>query len=204
MKIKCSYLVVSVAILFFFYSCDKKKNPNIAQTTVEAIFNPSDYKDASTIQSLLTDFHNPANSKFTTLGLWDRIKKWVKTHTGTHLYQNCNGTNYCGPCPGICFQIFNVPVPVDDNYIPTPEDLKIGNDVLIFNSFNEDLMVITFVDNRNFIYEKTFYLTDDWDLGEKVANEFGLKKIIVKKGVYPVVFDFNKQGETIVNIVWEK
>lgn len=205
MKTKYFFLVISVATLFLFYSCDKNKNSKVVQTNVEATFNPSDYKAASTIQSLLTDFHNPANNKDACPGWWAKVKKWIRAHTGTHLFNNCNGDNPCGPCAGICLSLgVYDPIPVDDNYKLTPEDIKNGDNVFILSGYKEDLMAITFVDNTDFVYEKAFYLPEDWNLGEKVAAEFGVKKIFVRKGVYPVIFDFNEQGETMVNIVWEK
>lgn len=196
-------IIICVVAMLSFNSCNKDKGAKEAPITTNETLMNSNY-DASVIRDLLSDYHSDVNIKDCP-GWWQRLKKWIKAHTGTHLFNNCNGNNPCGPCAGICFQLGTYPIPVEDEYELTQDDIESGDNVFILGGLDETHMAITFIDNADFIFEDTFYLQEDWDLGQDVAQEFQVASIIIKQGNYPVIYEFNENGETVVEVevTWE-
>jgi len=184
---------------FSFQSCNKHYDNSYKNNTskIDSIFTKNDFISSELIKSQLYEYHLELSKK----NIWGKIKKWIKAHTGTNLFNNCIGHSPCGPCPGLCLLSAPFTQVVPENYVLSTDEINNGERIFILNEYQDSIMVITFIDNQDFIYEDNFYLPENYDLGQNVASAFNLNKLILKKGVYPVIYNNNPNGETIVNVI---
>lgn len=153
------------------------------------------------IENQLAAYHAESNSGIKAAPKWWlKIKKWFRDYSGTFLYSNCTGTNPCGPCPGVCLRSNQAAVGVPDNYTLTTQDKIDGVDMYSVEFVSDTSAVITFKNHLSFVHSNNFYITENYDLGGGVAETFKLSGVVMKKGVYPVSFTYNPNGETIVKV----
>jgi len=134
--------------------------------------------------------------------VFNKIWKWISAHVGTHLFQNCNGSSQCGPCPGICIPLTkssDLFTPVDENYQISNQDYLDGERLCQIALFNDSIMGFTFI-HDGFVYQDSLYIPKDFDIGSSASALFEKTSIIVKKGTYPVSFSQSRNGSTIVNV----
>ena len=66
---------------------------------------------------------------------------------------------------------------------------------------DETTFLVSFIDTQDFVYKDNFVFSEDLDLGPDVAKAFGKETFIVKKADYPVVYDYDPKGETVISIL---
>lgn len=207
-------ILIPVAIFFvFLFSCNKKTptqqsnfdlnktNNNLKNSTQIGIvdFPNSSIKNQTEIKNKLLIFYSGGINNQNRPG---KLKKWIKAHIGTHLFNNCDGKSQCGPCPGICIPLGRNSVITNDS---TYNDNNQNDEQRIFNltQLETDEFVISFVRNDEFVINNVFYVTADTELSENIANAFGFTKLIIKQGAYPLTFEFNSNGETVIDVITE-
>lgn len=199
------FLVSSV--LFINSSCNKQQpTPTTATETKTQIgdveFPNSSINTIADIDAELQAFYNPDNNGASSKPLWQKIKKWVKSHTGTHLFNGCNGSNPCGPCPGICIALSVHSNPATDStYNQGDHANALGTFGL--TRIADDKFILEFVDNSEFVINDVFYAPQDIDLGKKIEKMFDVEKFIIKQGVYPLSYKTNVKGETVITVITE-
>lgn len=136
-------------------------------------------------------------------GVFQSIWKWIKVRIGTHLFDNCTGSNPCGPCPGICFKsrddssdIFNL---VEDDYCLTRSEYNDGERLMQAALLNDTTMALTFV-HSDFIINDILYIPENFNVGTSLANSCRKQTITVLKGEYPVSYTHSKNGTTLVHV----
>jgi len=195
---KIIFALISICIVLMI-SCQKQEGTtNTKSSEAELLFSQDDFTDPDIIRNHLDEYHAALESRAP--AWWKKFKKWVKAHSGTHLFPNCQGNHPCGPCAGICLSTENIPVMVAEDYELTSQDSINVYGLFILHEYENTLMVLSFIDSVDFVHLGYFYLQDDWDLGEAVADSFDQPQIIIQSGVYPVVTDYHSQGETVVDI----
>lgn len=131
-------------------------------------------------------------------GWWEKVKKWVNDHTGTHLFDGCNYNNPCGPCPGMCLRANNIggndnngsDVVTSGQY---SQGLRAyGLSILQNSQTNEEEILFLFnKDLNDFTSNGYFYIEYDINLSPSLTQSMGKNSIKFIKGKYPVVFDNN-------------
>jgi len=177
-------LVVGVSI---FYAC--KKDEKCAESDISVLFMEPTYS-IEEVQSVINEINSGAKGK-----LWEKIKKWFKDHTGTHLFNNCHGGGSCGPCPGICFHLRSVSGQEIGTDIISSIDYQNGyrafglSIIQDFEKEKEEVMFVFFDDVNDFTYEGYFYIENDGFSTKEICDALGIKSIKFEKGKYHVVYD---------------
>jgi hypothetical protein len=192
----CAVMVLLGTILLS--SCNQDSDINeLAESQVAELPQYS----LESIENQLALFHSETSSGIkATPKWWLKIKKWFKDHSGTYLFQSCSGSNPCGPCAGLCLGSGRAASGVPSNYTLTQQDKIDGIDLFSFTFITDTTAVITFKNSSSFVHSGNFYLDQDYDFGGGVAKEFKLKSVVMKKGVYPVSFSNDPNGETVVQV----
>lgn len=198
-------VILTSSVLFFNSSCNKQQpKPSTAteaKTQIGVVeFPNSSINTVSDIDAALQTFYHPSSDGNASKPLWQKIKKWVRSHTGTTLFNNCNGSNPCGPCPGMCFNlsVHSQPAP-DSTY--NQGDHANGLGTFGLTRIDEDKFILEFVDNSEFVINDVFYAPQDIDLGHKIERMFDVDKFIIKQGVYPLSYKENVKGETVITVI---
>lgn len=176
-------------------SCQKEKEvitPIQKVKIGEVEFYSSQIHSQSEIEAGMDAFYNNR-------GPIQKIKKWIKAHTGTHLFNNCSGSNPCGPCPGICIPLGIISYPSPDGTL-SEEEIAENIGALEMTNLDDATMVVSFPDARIFTINNTFYVTEDINMGEQSAGAFNASSFIIKKGVYPLSYRRGGAPQTIINI----
>lgn len=180
-----------ITILFIFSSCNKDEN-------LSGNKNDSSIYSSEQIVSILKSYHSSNDSKQQG-PILDKIKKWIKAHVGTHIPAvTCYNSYPCGPCPGICLKLSINSNVVDDNYNLSSSEIENGERLFILAEYDSLSYIITFVNTNDFVYNDEFILEEDVDLGDEVAEAFGKENFILPSGTYPVIYDFDERGETVI------
>lgn len=187
-------LVVTTLFVAVLVSCDKEttieKQQNIQESKSILTMEPT--YSINEIQSIVNDLKSAEKAA---PGWWDKVKKWFKKHTGTHLFDNCTGSNPCGPCPGLCLYLGVVDgTPTDFDY-PTQDDYS--NALRVFGLFliqnektNEEAIMFVFnKDVEDFTMDNYFYIERDIYASKSITNELGKNSIMFVKGKYNIVYD---------------
>lgn len=188
-------LIFSIAI--FTISCNEKVNEIEDKNQLNVEFNEEEIKDIKNITSYLSSYHNP------TKGPWEKIKAWILAHSGSDpIGNNCTGNHACGPCAGICFTIWSTGSIVEEDYQQTQQDIQDGKSVINIVKIedNTNKIIISFDIPSDFVYNENLYVPEDTDLGNDIADEFNRTSLILKKGVYPICYQFNDKGETVIDL----
>lgn len=200
-------VLLTSSVLFFNSSCNKKQ-PTPTTTTEaktqigEVEFPNSSINTVADIEASLQAFYNPDNNGAASKPLWQKIKKWIKSHTGTHLFNGCSGSNACGPCPGICLALSVHSQPATDStYNNGDHQNALG--VFGLTRISDDQFKLEFVENSEFVINDVFYAPQDIDLGKKIEKMFDTDKFIIKQGVYPLSYKNNVKGETVITVITE-
>lgn len=130
---------------------------------------------------------------------WAKIKKWFHDHTGTHLFPNCQGSNPCGPCPGLCLRAGIISGNENDGDVASQENYNNGLRVfglhLIENRETgaEAIMFVFNEDVNDFTSNSILYIERDLLTNDVIKNALGKESIKFIKGRYNVVYD-SKEG----------
>ncbi|WP_343603883.1 hypothetical protein [Fluviicola sp.] len=125
----------------------------------------------------------------------EKAKKWLKNHTGTHLQNNCNGNNPCGPCPGICISVALIDSPENGTDVASASDyasgLRVYGLMLVEHELTgEEAFLFLFKNDVNdYTIDGFFYLESDVETSAAITTSFGKNQIQFKEGKYPVVYD---------------
>lgn len=144
------------------------------------------------LNSIIEDFNSleKANPNW-----WARVKKWFKAHTGTHLFDNCQYSNPCGPCPGLCLRFGKVMGDEIDSDVVTPSDYKLGLRAfglyLVENRITHEESVL-FVFNKDvsyFLNDNRLFIERDIYADTTITDALKKESIKFIKGIYPVSLD---------------
>lgn len=122
---------------------------------------------------------------------------YIKFMIGTHLFNNCNYNNPCGPCPGICIRSGMV---FSDEMIP----YNIGEEgVVKVNGIINDKLHLTFL-SPGFTEGNQTGFDEDYQLTQQEAAALGISDsiIILQAGIYEVDFNNSLYGETEIPMVF--
>ncbi len=201
------FAFLTLTVLTFNTGCNKDRIDSDSKKSNETIkigeveFQTNSIKNPLDIEDQLKKYYESKNDP-TAKPIWTKIKEWIKAHIGTHLFNNCNGDNPCGPCPGICIPLGRTAT-ITNNNSYNEQDHLYGIGTLGLTRIAEDKFIIEFVNNSEFIINNIFYVVEDTELSDEVKNAFNTDKFIIKKGAYPLSFSQNPNGETIVTVIVE-
>ena len=195
---------IYISIVFGIFSCHKEDNDESKKTELtneqHIDYNltwPSNSEEIDTYMAIYYKEHKYDR------GVFQSIWKWIKVRIGTHLFDNCIGSNPCGPCPGICLKlrndssdIFNL---VDDDYCITRGEYDDGERLMQAALLNDTTMALTFV-HSDFIINDILYIPEDFNVGSSLANSYRKQTITVLEGEYPVSYTHSKNGTTLVRV----
>ncbi|MDR0802140.1 hypothetical protein [Fluviicola sp.] len=126
---------------------------------------------------------------------WVKVKKWFNDHTGTHLFQDCENSNPCGPCPGLCLSAGIISGNTNDGDLIDIEDhnngLRVFGLSLIENTETkeEKVMFIFNKDVNDFTSNGFLYIEKDLYSNDVIKNALGKNSIKFVKGKYYAVQD---------------
>jgi hypothetical protein len=202
MKTKIFIVYFGLTIICFgliWVSCSKENNSNlnIQENQTTSTISLSD----KNVDELLTFYYGEyqGNSK----DIWGKIWKWMKSHTGTHLFENCQGNMPCGPCSGFCAfrdsKSADLFIPVDESDNFSTEEYQDGERLFQIALFNDTIMGFSFTQS-DFVYKDSLYIPENFNIGRSASALFVKDSIIVLQGVYPVSFTHGRNGSTVVNV----
>lgn len=198
-------LIMAAVGVVTFNACKKNNDINTSKEIISQSFtNENIYSynwptNGYEVDELLEKLYDLSDNK---KDVFQRIWKWMKAHTGSHLFDNCSGNNPCGPCPGICLSLKDtddVFVPVEEDYGLTRSEYEDGDRLLQIALLNDSVMAISFI-NNNFTIDGVFYVPEDFMIGESASNLFGKNTIKVLEGEYPVSYTHSRNGTTLVHV----
>jgi len=188
------FLAVMALSLVVIVSCNKeteKEKQQVASQNVSVLRMEPTYS-VDEVQSIVNDLKLGEKAPS---GWWDKVKKWFKKHTGTHLFENCIGSNPCGPCPGLCLSLGVIDGDPTDLDYPTQEDYS--NALRVFGLFliqnvrtGEEAIIFVFnKDIEDFTMDRYLYIERDIYASKIVSDELKKESIMFVKGKYNVVYD---------------
>jgi hypothetical protein len=194
------------------YACNKKpatlesvkESETSFQTETQiglVSFPNSRIKSLSEIETSLNDSYIVSNSAQKPT-LLQRIAKWIKVHSGNHLFENCTYDMPCGPCPGMCMTLGRSTVITTDS---TYNAIDHGNGIGTIGLMRIDSTKfrLRFVNNAEFVINNVFYVPADIELGDSLATLYQSTKFIIKQGVYPLSYITYANGETVVDVKFD-
>lgn len=203
------YLVLVLSIMLLALVACNEEQENLVKEQVannERIEQPKsgDLKiyDKGEIQEILTSLHS--NSRVP--GWWEKVKKWVKEHTGTHTFDNCPYSNPCGPCPGMCIigGIFDGEDNGSNNLSQSDYQAGLrlmGLSIVVNQQTGQEKLLFEFDQNSEFLYNGHLYITQDTPFSNQMLGYYNSNSIVMKAGIYPVVFNSTGKGETLVDAI---
>jgi hypothetical protein len=198
---KLTKLIIVIAIIFAT-GCDKGNKDilgdNDINTTIKDVnenVSVLDMEPPFTIVDIQTIVGELNSKTKAPTGWWDKIKKWIKKHTGSHILLTCNGSYPCGPCAGMCLSgsVFNGEE-IKDDFVSKADYLDGLRAFGMFLIENKDTKeeLIMFVFKRyvdDFVIDNFFYMEKDIYAEKKINKMMVKRKILFLKGKYNVVFD---------------
>lgn len=208
---------LSFGTLLFNNSCTKKKDLITEKTPT--VIKSKETDEKTNVMDLrvyekedILKIISSVNSSEKGPGWWEKVKKWIKNHSGTHLFDNCNGPGMCGPCPGLCFYIGGIMSGEDNGSdILSSEDYENGLRLfklsLVENKESgEETLMFTFQDKYrdDFIYNGYLYFPEDTKFNEDLLGLFKKDQILIKAGKYAIVYDEKSRvSQTVVKSIIE-
>lgn len=173
-----------------FFGCKKELNQVKSDNISVLEMKPS--LSVAEIQGVLNDLNSneKAPPKW-----WEKVKKWFHDHTGTHLFPNCQYSNPCGPCPGLCLRAGIIGGNENEGDEALPEDYSNGLRVFglsLIQNIETEKEAIMFVFNKDvndFTYNNFLYIEKDLYSNDVIKNALGKESIKFIKGKYHVVYD---------------
>lgn len=203
-KIRFIFPMLAIPVLtFFYYSCNKDKG--IAPTNIVTEIDEASSRifNSEEILSIVSDINGSTKAP----PKWMRkIKEWIVAHSGTHLFQNCQGGGSCGPCPGIC--ITNGIMDGDDNGSDQLDSLDYAQGLRLYvlsliehKETREEAMLFEFTDYLDdFVYNGYLIFDEDVEASSTLCALYSKNRITLLQGSYPVVYDSITQASyTVVN-----
>lgn len=131
---------------------------------------------------------------------WEKVKKWVKSHSGTYLFNNCNNNLPCGPCTGFCSNAGIVGGSDNDGLDElTVSEREQGQGlgawlVEIDQNGNDSLRLKISFNNESerFLIDDQLILDEDKILSEELCEVLNVSSLTLKSGEY----DFSIDKET--------
>lgn len=183
----------------FSYSCSKENEnkPNVQNNQPT----PSNFQQMNSVDEQLTFYYGEyqSNSK----DIWGKIWKWIKAHSGTHLFENCQGNMECGPCAGFCavaYKSADIFIPVNESDGISSEDYAVGERLFQIALFNDTILGFSFIQS-DLVYNDSVYFPNDFNIGGSASALFQKDSIIILQGVYPVSFSHGRNGSAVVDVV---
>ena len=195
-----------VAILFtisiaLITACNKE-NVNTTQNSKNQVKIGTvtfDNSEVNTITDIKEQFLAINKNSSLKAGWWQQFVQWCIAHSGTHLFANCNQPNPCGPCSGICLALYATNSITTDTIINST-DYADGKGIFGLTKINDTSAVITFSTKDRFVIDDVFYVPEDTELGTSIASAFTRRSFIIRKGVYPLIYDYDLRGQTVIKI----
>lgn len=122
----------------------------------------------------------------------------IYVRIGTYLWNDCKGSNPCGPCPGICIRAGKGPKKIDEPFVigsTVPEGEGVFNIVDISNN----TMTLEFL-TPGFTNGNQTGLSENFELGSEIASTYGYSNIILNQGFYNVNFTNSQYGKSTFNV----
>lgn len=172
-------------------ACKKQSEIPVQQSSNTALA-IDEVNNNELLSSIIDDFNSlekaPPN-------WWVKVKKWFKDHTGTHLFDNCQYSNPCGPCPGLCLSLGVVGGDENDGDVVTPSDYALGLRAfglyLVENriTLEESVLFVFNEDVSDFLNDNRLFIERDINANKTITDALGKESIEFKKGIYPVSLD---------------
>jgi len=122
----------------------------------------------------------------------------IYVRIGTYLWPDCNGSNPCGPCAGICIRRGKGPKKVDDMFVigtQVPE----GEGVFNIIDISKNTMTLEFL-TPGFTNGNQTGLAENFELGSEISNIYGYSNIILNQGFYKVNYTNSQYGKSTFNV----
>ena len=211
-KIILALSVAAVATIGF-YSC-KKDVVSTTDNNTNNVFS-EEIKSKENIGLELQEFYTAKeqyeSSMKKALPPW--LEKWIYNHSGRSataeeiLNKSCKEAGKCGPCPSICFRLGSARPIVDVDPISLVNSIpkKPLPEMISIIKISESKAIISFIDYKMFTMNNILEVKEDLEYPTSIAKHIDkkAKSFTIKKGVYPLSFEFNDKGETIVDIKLE-
>jgi hypothetical protein len=135
---------------------------------------------------------------FTNAKLPTFVEQSASIRIGTYLWQNCQGSNPCGPCAGICFRRGGKkPKKIEDFVIGNP--VEEGTGVFNIVGLSNNTITLEFK-TIGFTNGNLTGIEEDMELGNELSSAYGYSDIIIKEGIYNVDFTNSTFGKAIFNV----
>jgi hypothetical protein len=128
-------------------------------------------------------------------GWWEKVKKWVKSHSGTHLFNNCNNALSCGPCPGFCSNAGIVGGSDNDgldklSLSESEEGLGAWLVEITQNAKDSLRLKISFNNESDrFLIENQLIFDEDKMLSDELCEILNIQSLTLKEGHYDFTLD---------------
>lgn len=196
---KLIFIGISIIISGFgFNSCKKEvKESNTVITNGNSMDENLTYIDVKEVRNILSNNHQ-ANKV-------GGIGEWIKNHTGRYGKNDCGGGGGCGPCPAICFSRGILDSSIDHDGKLSSTEFEEGLRLFLVKivSGNNEKLIIQFSDQSLQHDGEYLYIDEDVVFEENTPSLFNVNYLKIKKGAYPIVYDFSDQGETVVDVIIE-
>lgn len=188
-------IIAIIFLLFANVSC-KQNSTDLNNENSNYVFQSDEIKSIENISNYLSTYHSP------TKGPINKIWQWILAHNGTHMFNNCNGNGQCGPCAGLCLYLSPNSQIVSEDYAVTEQDKLEGKSLINIVKIddNSNKIIISFDVTGDFVMDNVLYVPEDTDLGSEVATAFERSTFVLKKGYYPICYDYNNKGETVIDL----
>jgi len=198
MKYTIKFMLLLFATSTVFFSACNKTSESETTEHLNVSFTTSEIKSLNEVESYLTAFRNPSEKG----PIWNKIKAWVKSHTGSHVMDNCTGNYPCGPCAGMCIIASVNSEIVAENSQLSQDEKSDGLSIIVIEKYDDtsNTAVISFQLPDDFVKDEKLFVAEDTDLGLQVAESFKRTAFVIKKGVYPISYVFSDKGETVVDL----
>lgn len=181
--------VIIATISLMFFGCDKGHNQFSTEHATVIQMKPSISK--VDIQSVIDDL----NSETKAPKWWTKMKKWFKNHAGTHLFENCQGSGNCGPCPGFCISFDSFGGEENNGDTVSQKDYEdgfrvFGLKLIQHSETGEEAIIFIFNDDLNcFTSDNFLYIERDLNAHMNINLAMSTDSIKFRKGKYHVVLD---------------
>ena len=121
----------------------------------------------------------------------------IRDHVGTHLFQNCNGSNPCGPCPGICLRFGKIAGDIMQKTDSlSTQDYQSGLRVYSLsiiqnNTTNEEKVLFETQYDTDLLNQGSLYITQKTPVADDITSALNKTSISIKPGIYQAFYQSN-------------
>lgn len=182
-------LALTTLVSICFISCNKNEPTPLADNNNTNI-------QSEKYQEYL-DYKNKVEKVFATSNAESYGHFPIKIKIGTYLFNNCSGSNPCGPCAGICIRF-------GSDRPKKPRDFNMAD--INFDDYVDGYRYIYAIDNRSLDNTISLHL-----VSEDIVNNDGViieedleiinTDIILKEGTYEVDYSPEEYDEVKIDVI---